>query len=132
MLEAAGIACRIDNSAGLLPKSIEGVLAWAVREGTTNVIRHSHADRCEIRVTRDGGWVSSEITDDGRGSAPEGDGMAAGSGLSGLAERVQASGGEFEAGPLPEGGFRLRVSLRLRGGASSDVEQASVVREEGP
>jgi two-component system sensor histidine kinase DesK len=132
MLEAAGIACRIDNSAGLLPNSVEGVLAWAVREGTTNVIRHSHADRCEIRVMRDGGWVYSEITDDGRGSSAEGDRMTAGSGLSGLAERVEASGGDFEAGPLREGGFHLRVSLPLQGAASSDVEQGSVVREEGP
>ena len=132
MLEAAGIACRIDNSAGLLPNSVEGVLAWAVREGTTNVIRHSHADRCEIRVMRDGGWVYSEITDDGRGSSAEGDGMTAGSGLSGLAERVEASGGDFEAGPLREGGFHLRVSLPLHGDASSDVEPGSFVREEGP
>ncbi|MDQ3286540.1 MAG: sensor histidine kinase, partial [Actinomycetota bacterium] len=39
---------------------------------------------------------------------------AGGSGLSGLAERVAASGGDFEAGALPEGGFRLRVSLPAR------------------
>jgi two-component system, NarL family, sensor histidine kinase DesK len=115
MLEAAGIACRIDNSADLLPKSVEGVLAWTVREGVTNVIRHSRADRCEIRVTQDGEEVRVEVKDDGRGSPPEREGTYSnGSGLSGLAERVAAGRGDFEAGPLPEGGFRLRVSLPVR------------------
>jgi two-component system, NarL family, sensor histidine kinase DesK len=112
MLEAAGIDCRIENGAGLLPKETDGVLAWAVREGTTNVIRHSHARACRIVLAREDGEVYAEITDDGRGETNE---ETSGSGLSGLAERVAGFGdGEFEAGPLPEGGFRLRVSLPLR------------------
>ena len=131
MLGAAGIDCRIDNQAGVVPSWIDGVLAWAVREGVTNVVRHSRAERCEIRLTRDDGRVHTEITDNGRGSSPEDDEAAAGSGLSGLAERVEASDGDFEAGPLPEGGFRLQVSLPLRDDSSSSSEPASVVREEG-
>lgn len=47
-LEAAGIACRIENRVGVLPNALDAVLAWTVREGLTNVIRHSHARRCEI------------------------------------------------------------------------------------
>ncbi len=132
MLEAAGIACRIENGAGvLLPKSVEGMLAWAVREGTTNVIRHSRARHCDIRLAREDGKngepaeVSAEVSDDGRGLFPVRDGTegsgtegsTGGSGLSGLAERVAGfAGADFEAGPLPEGGFRLRVSLPLRSG----------------
>jgi signal transduction histidine kinase len=55
------------------------------------------------------------VTDDGRGS--EYVEPAGGSGLSGLAERVtDLAGGELEAGPLPGGGFGLRVSLPLRNG----------------
>src|SRR3712207_7886073 len=50
----------------------------------------------------------------------EGTGAITGSGLRGLAERVEASGGDLEAGSQPEGGFRLRVRLPLRGGASLD------------
>src|SRR5215212_7533132 len=53
MLQAAGIACRIENGAGVLPNAIDAVLAWAVREGTTNVIRHSRATRCRIILARD-------------------------------------------------------------------------------
>jgi two-component system sensor histidine kinase DesK len=110
MLEAAGITCRIENRLGVSSNGTDAVMAWAVREGVTNVIRHSRARHCEIRLTRDGEEVRAEISDDGLGSTSEHDGTFA-SGLSGLAERVAASGGSFEAGSLPEGGFRLRVSL---------------------
>ncbi len=111
MLGAAGIDCRIENEAGLLPKEIDGVLAWAVREGTTNVIRHSRAENCRIVLAREDDRICAEITDDGHGKTDEG---PSGSGLSGLAERVAGFGdGKFEAGPLEEGGFRLRVDLPL-------------------
>lgn len=138
MLGAAGIACRIENDAGLLPKSVEAILAWTVREGVTNVIRHSRARHCEIQLTREDGKVGeagevrAEVSDDGRGLLPARDGTggsgteesAGGSGLSGLAERVAGfPGADFEAGPLPEGGFRLRVSLPLRNGGVREDER---------
>ena len=119
MLEAAGIACEIENRAGNLPDEADAVLAWTVREGATNVIRHSRAGRCEIRLGREDGKVHVAITDDGRGPAPDDDGSPGGSGLSGLAERVSASGGGFAAEPLPDDGFRLRVSLPIREGATN-------------
>jgi two-component system, NarL family, sensor histidine kinase DesK len=116
MLEAAGITCRIENRLGASSNGTDAVMAWAVREGVTNVIRHSRARHCEIRLTRDGEEVRAEISDDGLGSTSEHDGAySSGSGLSGLAERVAASGGSFEASSLPEGGFRLRVSLPAEG-----------------
>ena len=112
MLGAAGIEFEIENEAGLLPREIDGMLAWAVREGTTNVIRHSQARNCHILLAREDGTVYAQITDDGRG---ETDQETSGSGLSGVSERVATfSDGGFEAGPLPEGGFRLRVDLPLR------------------
>jgi len=128
MLEAAGIACRIDNGSGLLPRPVEAVLAWTVREGATNVIRHSRARHCDIRIAREDGKVRAEVSDDGGGHSlardetdgPGAEGLAGGSGLSGLAERVAGfAGGDFEAGPLP-GGYRLRVSLPLRSGGVSE------------
>src|SRR5215210_6064480 len=116
MLEAAGISCRIENEAGALPNAIDAVLAWAVREGTTNVIRHSRAKRCEVLLSRENGEIYAEITDDGEG--PQGnDEDASGSGLSGLAERVASLAGRVEAGSPPDGGFRLRVSLPAGSGA---------------
>ena len=112
MLGAAGIDFEVENEAGLLPKETDSVLAWAVREGTTNVIRHSQARNCHIFLAREDGKAYTQITDDGRGETERG---TSGSGLSGLAERVATfCNGGFEAGPLPEGGFRLRVELPLR------------------
>ena len=121
MLSAAGIRCRIEKEAGHLAPSVDAVLAWTVREGVTNVIRHSRARDCEIRIRQEAGAVHAEVLDDGRGGpAKDGaDPSPAGSGLSGLAERVAASEGRLEAGPNPEGGFRLAVALPV--GADSEA-----------
>jgi two-component system sensor histidine kinase DesK len=120
MLRAAGIACRIENGASLLPKSVESMLAWTVREGTTNVIRHSGARHCTIRLVREDGTVGVVVRDDGHGreaTRDRTDGSSGGSGLAGLAERVaDFAGANFEAGPCPEGGFRLCVRLPIAEG----------------
>src|ERR687890_1347309 len=125
MLHAAGIDCRIENEASPLPNAIDAVLAWTVREGVTNVIRHSRAGCCEIRITQDGEEIHAEVKDDGYGFPREHEATTVGSGLSGLAERVAASGGNFEAKPMPKGGFRLCVSLPLRDGATLAGEPPS-------
>ena len=129
ILEAAGIECRIEDGVGPLPKPVEAVLAWTVREGVTNVIRHSHASRCEIRLARKEATVYAEVVDDGWGLSPAGsinDGSAGGSGLSGLAERVATfDGAAFEAGPRPEGGFGMRVVLPLDDSLPQEVEMPS-------
>jgi len=114
MLEAAGIACQIENEVGVLPNAVDAVLAWAVREGTTNVIRHSRAKHCQIVLAHDDGEIYAEITNDGQGDQEE-TGEDSGSGLSGLTERVATLAGRVETGSLPDGGFRLRVVLPARG-----------------
>ncbi len=108
-LEAAGIESLLEERALSLPDEAEAVLAWAVREGVTNVVRHSHARHCAIRVHSDGAFAAVEIEDDGRA---DGD-SDAGSGLAGLAERAERIRGRLEAGALPDGGFRLLVSVPL-------------------
>jgi two-component system sensor histidine kinase DesK len=114
ILEAAGIACQIERSVGVLPNDVDAVLAWTVREGTTNVIRHSHAKHCEICLMQESEEIHAEISDDGVGfSSPSDETNVNGSGLSGLAERVAASSGKFEAKTPSGGGFSLRVSLPL-------------------
>lgn len=125
LLEAADIACRIENGVGPSSNETDAVLAWVVREGATNVIRHSRARSCGILLKRDNEKVYAEITDDGRGPPPGYGEAASGSGLSGLSERVAALGGEFEAHSLPGSGFRLRVSLPLRETAAAAVEPVS-------
>ncbi len=91
-----------------MPPAVEAVLAWTVREGVTNVMRHSHATRCAIRITSRDDRATVEVVDNGRGGTPE-----TGSGLRGLRERVLERGGTLTAEPLPHEGFRLRVTLPL-------------------
>ncbi|HEX5503844.1 MAG TPA: histidine kinase [Thermomicrobiales bacterium] len=109
LLAAAGIQATISQTAGPLPPAADAALAWAVREGVTNVLRHSRARRCAIEVAREENTLSAAITDDGRGAPPAGG--PGGNGLAGLTERAAALGGRVAAGPLAGGGFRLRVEL---------------------
>jgi two-component system sensor histidine kinase DesK len=110
-LEAAGIAARLEGGDASMDPEVEAVLAWAVREGTTNVIRHSGASSCRIAVEPGEQAMSAEVTDDG-GHADEPDGT--GTGLAGLRERVERLAGRLEAGPIPGGGFRLRVTVPVQ------------------
>jgi two-component system sensor histidine kinase DesK len=108
-LTAAGIDFHVDQDHAPLPPAAEAVLAWTVREGVTNVMRHSQAKRCSVRIINKDGQATIEIIDDGRGGLPQ-----PGSGLRGLEERVRERGGTLTAEPLPHEGFRLRVILPLR------------------
>jgi two-component system, NarL family, sensor histidine kinase DesK len=110
-LSAAGIDCELADEDVALPADVDAVLAWAVREGTTNVIRHSGALHCAIRVCADEARAAVEIEDDGNAAVS----TARGSGLNGLRERARRVRGELEAGALPGGGFRLRLSVPLAG-----------------
>lgn len=112
-LEAAGIEFSVEERAGPLPAALEATVAWSLREAVTNVMRHSAARRCGVRITGDGREVALEVQDDGRGAAP---GQIE-SGLRTLRERVQAAGGRLEIDPAEpaHGGFTLRVRLPLDG-----------------
>ena len=109
VLTAAGIDYRIDQDHLPLPPAVEAVIAWTIREGVTNVMRHSQAKHCSIRIINKDGHATVEVIDDGRGGMPQ-----PGSGLRGLEERVQERGGTLTAEPLPHEGFRLRVTLPVR------------------
>jgi two-component system sensor histidine kinase DesK len=109
-LAGAGIEVTIRESGEALPAAAESVFGWAVREGVTNVIRHSGAGRCHIDIDLRGEHAVLEISDDGTGGGAP---TAAGNGLRGIAERVRAAGGTFESGRGPDGGFRLTVRIPL-------------------
>jgi two-component system, NarL family, sensor histidine kinase DesK len=100
-LDAAGIAADLPTAVDDVPAGYRELFAFAVREGTTNVVRHSGARRCVVRLT----GRSLEVRDDGRGP----DGAVAGTGLGGLRARAEAVGAHVETGRSPEGGFLLRV-----------------------
>lgn len=91
-LGAAGVEPQIEgNWRQDLAPSVETVLALALREAVTNVVRHADARSCRISLDGGPGEVSLRVSDDGRGSRqPEG------SGLRGMRERVMAAGGALE------------------------------------
>jgi two-component system sensor histidine kinase DesK len=109
VLEAAGVRCEIDDPPGRLPPEVRSVLAWVIREGATNVIKHSEARHCAITLAVYGGSVVLEMRNDG----VRGDAGSEGSGLTGLAERAAVLGGEVTAGRHGRDGFLLRAAVPL-------------------
>src|SRR5262249_22897798 len=109
LLSAARIRAVIQRPVDLPGGQAEEPLAWALREGTTNVIRHSHASRCSITITAADHHAQLDVCDDGASPAI----ATGGTGLQGLAERLRDAGGALDAGPAPEGGFRLAARVPL-------------------
>ncbi len=105
VLDAAGIAFEVTRDSAVPPAPVDSLLAWTVREGVTNVLRHSRAHHCEISLSASNGGFTVAIVDDGVGGVAS----AGGSGLHGLRERVGAAGGRVDAGPGDRGGFRLQA-----------------------
>jgi len=127
LLEAAGIDSQIEPNTLALPPETSAVLAWTVREGVTNVIRHSRARHCEITLLQGNGTVGAEVINDGgRAARAESQSRRPGLGLAGLRERVSALGGRMEAGPHTLSGkehFRVRVELPIHPGVEAPVLQ---------
>lgn len=107
-LRAAGISLLVEDTLGRVAAEQDSVLAWCLREGVTNVLKHSGAKKCVLKLSRTNGSAILELVDDGRGAASLDGG---GTGLIGLRERVELAGGKFDVGTEPEGGVRLRVAL---------------------
>lgn len=126
MLTAAGIAYSLDGGDApdvRFSPAVEATLGWAVREGITNVIRHSRARNCHLRLRASADTVELVLRDDGRGGPVDQVTNGSGSGLPGLAERVAALGGRLDAGPDLHGGFRLAVSLPVWQGEGASAAQ---------
>ncbi len=77
-LSAAGIEADVEEARVRLDPAVEAVLAWTVREGATNAIRHSGAQHCKFRVTVTLSDAGVEVIDDGRGMNGNGAGWAGG------------------------------------------------------
>ena len=105
-LVAAGIDATIEARSVALAPAQETALSLALREATTNVIRHAGATRCHVRFYAQDGSVLMEVEDNGRGGdAPFGNG------LTGMRERIQALGGVLRR--ETDHGTRLLIKLPI-------------------
>jgi signal transduction histidine kinase len=85
-----------------LPERVEAAAYYVVAEALANVQKHADAQSVMVRATIDEGQLVVEVADDGTGGAD-----ARGSGLRGLADRVEALGGSLQLQSPPDGGTRL-------------------------
>jgi signal transduction histidine kinase len=130
---AAGLAVEVivDGTRQQLPPTADVAAYRIVQEALTNVTRHAHAAAVTVRIEYGERDLLVEVDDDGRGSRaarpgePEGNGTAGnattgsarvsnattGNGIAGMRERATVLGGTLQAGPRPEGGFKVRAWL---------------------
>jgi len=117
-LTSAGIVTRDDPEltllSGTFDPDMEAALAWCLREAVTNVVRHSGAGNCRIKLSRRGESLSLTVQDDGTGHVPPAPAHGAagqGSGLHGLSERLSAVGGALELRGDMQPGFCLVATV---------------------
>lgn len=123
--QRAGV--RVDyavyGDAQSVPSAIALSAYRVVQESLTNSLKYAGGAPVDVRLRFGEDWLEVEVTDAGRRVV-----AAAGSGLGivGMRERVAVHGGEFEAGPRPSGGYRVRASFPLdRAGGDQRVEQVA-------
>jgi signal transduction histidine kinase len=89
------------------PAAVETAAYYVIAEALTNISKHSGAHTAAVEVVRENGRLSVEIRDDGHGGAER----KAGSGLEGLAQRVEALDGSFTVDSPAGGPTRIRAEL---------------------
>ncbi|GAA2104533.1 histidine kinase [Streptomyces albiaxialis] len=117
LVETSGLAVRYDRSAlpdRAWPEPLEQAAFRIVQEALTNVRKYAPGAETEVRLTAQDETLVVEIRN-GRPASPTtapGPGLPTGGhGLLGLQERVELLGGQAQAGPTPEGGFRVHATL---------------------
>lgn len=113
-LAAAGVELREQVERIDMPPATEHVLALALREAVTNVVRHAGARRCTLSLALEEGSVVLRVADDGSSLAANAD-LRHGNGLSGMQERVAALGGRLAL----RVGSGLALELRVPAGGAA-------------
>jgi signal transduction histidine kinase len=107
----AGVQVQVDwhGSRDTLPADIDLSAFRIIQEAVTNVVRHAYTGQCQVSIDQQDEQLSIEVTDSGRGGTMAGTGY----GITGMRERAALLGGDFSAGPRPDGGFRVAARLPL-------------------
>jgi signal transduction histidine kinase len=121
LLAAADIEVQMELHDGELPVPVGTALATVLREGVTNVLRHSSGRACGISMWRHDGDVCLEIVNDG--VLPKASATQLGSGIANLSARIEALGGNLRAAQEPDGNFRLQALVPIGPARVADDRQ---------
>ncbi|MEU5263127.1 histidine kinase [Amycolatopsis sp. NPDC021455] len=117
LVEQSGRAVTLDvtGDPGTLPASAALQAYRIVQEALTNMIKHAPADATgRVGVAFEPPEIRIEVTNTGGHASPAPALPSSGRGLAGMRQRVEMYHGELSAGPLPDGGYRVRASLVVR------------------
>ena len=103
----APLPVHVDAAVERLPGDVEAAAYFLVSEAVTNAVKHASASAVSLSAGRENGCLRIVVADDGVGGA----GLRPGSGLAGLADRVDALGGRLEIDSPPGVGTRVRAEL---------------------
>lgn len=111
LADQAPVQVEVVAPAGKLPAEVETVAYFLCSEALANIAKHASASRVSVSVTTGDGRVTVDVEDDGRGGADP----ARGTGLRGLADRVEALGGTFHVESAAGEGTRLAAEIPFGG-----------------
>ncbi|GGU76383.1 two-component sensor histidine kinase [Streptomyces albospinus] len=111
----AGLAVDVttEGARTALPPGTDLAAFRIVQEALTNIVRHSGSRTAQVLLRRTAGALEIQVDDGGPATSGAGEPSGGGNGLVGMRERAAALGGTVEAGPRPDGGFRVRARIPL-------------------
>ncbi|TQM65064.1 hypothetical protein FBY41_1447 [Humibacillus xanthopallidus] len=109
---------------GRLPDALEGALLFFCSEAVTNVAKHARASRCRVLITTEPELIIARVDDDGIGGAD-----AAGSGLIGLTDRIETTGGRLVVTSPTDGGTILEARVPRSDHAAKHTDSGHLTRE---
>lgn len=111
-LASAQVSFSSEVQTDPLPAAAENIIALALREAVTNIIRHSQATACQVTLAKHGNRLLFQISDNGFPQLSETEQVIRkGNGLLGMGERVLALGGTFDINT--KGGVTIAIALPL-------------------
>jgi signal transduction histidine kinase len=103
------VELRLDLGGERFEEPVEVAAYYVTSEALTNTAKHADASRAKVMARRYDGWLELIVSDDGRGGADP----SAGSGLTGLVDRVEAIGGTLHIESRPRRGTAIHLLLPI-------------------
>jgi signal transduction histidine kinase len=109
LADRASVPVTVEIAAERYPSSVELAAYFVTAEALTNVVKYARASRARVATTRTPSDLVLTVDDDGIGGAQ----ASAGSGLAGLADRIEALGGTLSVSSQPGDGTHVRAEIPL-------------------